>query len=177
MLSNPRSPREPRVCVTNPLATFAFRLRPLLPSPRASFRSLNFSRRVQRRTQEYFSSRRSLLPWHPPPYSISSFSLPPCQLARRDRVPCHRQRKEKIEREYSITRRPAQFPLLPRRKSCPCLRRQRRIFPPHFLDLVSPYKAEGIRHDKFSPVLSALSVCSAQSPAISFPLSFSYSFC
>lgn len=64
-----------------------------------------------------------------------------------------RHRKKKMEREYSITRRPAQFPLLLHEQQEENLRprRQIRIFPPHFLDPVfTPYKAEGIRRDKFS---------------------------
>lgn len=47
----------------------------------------------------------TLAPPLPPPFAQSQLLV--------DRGPCHRQRKKKIEREYSITRRPAQFLLLP----------------------------------------------------------------
>lgn len=80
-----------------------------------------------------------------------------------------------MEREYSITRRPAQFPLLLHEQEenlRPRLRRQRRIFPPHFLDPVfTPYKAEGIRRDKFSTPAPLPAV-----RRISFLLSLSLSF-
>lgn len=80
-----------------------------------------------------------------------------------------------MEREYSITRRPAQFPLLLHEQEenlRPRLRRQRRIFPPHFLDPVfTPYKAEGIRRDKFSTPAPLPAV-----RRISFLLSLSFFF-
>lgn len=122
------------------------------------------------------------------------FFFPPrCTI---DRVLRHRQRKKKMEREYSITRRPAQFPLLLHEENLRP-RRQRRIFPPHFLDPVfTPYKTEGIRRDKFStpapfyPQSGAFRFFSLFSPlfpspffpplrstlAFFFPSAFSFSF-